>query len=72
MLKEIFNKARALKDNAIVAIKSKSAETYVDTGVKVLIAVVIGALILTLCYSLIEDEIMNPLIEAFGEAFENI
>ncbi len=72
MLKKLINKVCATKDKVVAIIKEKSAETYVDTGVKVLIAVVIGALILTLCYSLIEDEIMNPLIEAFGEAFENI
>ena len=34
------------------------AEAYVDTGVKILIAVVIGALLLTLLYALFNDTIM--------------
>ena len=72
MFKKLFDKIRNAKSKIVEFIKDKSAETYVDTGVKVLIAVVIGALILSLCYSLIEDEIMNPIIEAFATEFDNI
>ena len=35
-----------------------AAEAYVDTGVKVLIAVVLGALLLALLYALFNDTIM--------------
>ena len=38
------------------------AEAYVDTGVKILIAVVIGALLLGLLYSLF-NETMAPAVE---------
>ena len=46
------------------------AEAYVDTGVKVLIAVVIGALILTLLYALF-NEVMAPAVEERVEAMFN-
>ena len=46
------------------------AEAYVDTGVKVLIAVVIGALILTLLYALF-NEVMAPAVEQRVEAMFN-
>ena len=39
------------------------AEAYVDTGVKILIAVVIGALLLTLLYALFNDTIMPTVTE---------
>ena len=37
---------------------SRKAEGYVDTGVKVLIAVVVGALVLSLLYGLFNTTIM--------------
>ena len=45
------------------------AEAYVDTGVKVLIAVVIGALILTLLYALFNDIVMPTVFERVAELF---
>jgi hypothetical protein len=45
------------------------AEAYVDTGVKVLIAVVIGALILTLLYALFNDIIMPTVAARVIELF---
>ena len=47
---EIVAKAHAVLDGTV-------AEAYVDTGVKILIAVVIGALLLTLLYALFNDVI---------------
>ncbi|MBR3995312.1 MAG: hypothetical protein IKI97_08535 [Clostridia bacterium] len=49
-------KARAVLDGTV-------AEAYVDTGVKILIAVVIGALLLTLLYALFNDTIMPTVTE---------
>ena len=46
------------------------AEAYVDTGVKVLIAVVLGALILTLLYSLFNETIM-PTVKTRVEGLFN-
>ena len=54
MFKKIINKV-----NSIVAtIATKKAEGYVDSGVKILIAVVIGALLLAGLYTLFNTTIM--------------
>ena len=53
---EMMAKAHAVLDGTV-------AEAYVDTGVKILIAVVIGALLLTLLYALFNDTIMPTVIE---------
>lgn len=53
---EVMAKAHAVLDGTV-------AEAYVDTGVKILIAVVIGALLLTLLYALFNDTIMPTVTE---------
>ena len=53
---EMAAKAHAVLDSTV-------AEAYVDTGVKILIAVVIGALLLTLLYALFNDTIMPTVTE---------
>ena len=53
---EMMAKAHAVLDGTV-------AEAYVDTGVKILIAVVIGALLLTLLYALFNDTIMPTVTE---------
>lgn len=45
------------------------AEAYVDTGVKILIAVVIGALLLTLLYALFNTTIMPKVTEKVNGLF---
>ena len=62
MFKKIKDKVMSIKAKAVEVIETKTAETYVDTGVKVLIAVVIGALLLTLLYALFEDTIMPSVV----------
>ena len=69
MFKKIKDKVMSLKSKAVEVIESKTAETYVDTGVKVLIAVVIGALLLTLLYALFEDTIMPSVVGKVSELF---
>lgn len=70
----MFNKAKSFIQKRVQAVKDfcaekisqkaheildgTEAEAYVDTGVKILIAVVIGALLLTLLYVLFNDTIM--------------
>ena len=54
----ISNKANAIAIKAKCAFESKKAEGYVDSGVKILIAVVIGALLLAGLYALFESDIM--------------
>lgn len=56
-------KTAVIKANAHTTFVGTVAEAYVDTGVKILIAVVIGALLLTLLYALFNDTIMPSVTE---------
>ena len=58
IINSITNKFNTLAVSAQTAIANTRAEGYVDSGVKILIAVVIGALLLTGLYTLFEDTIM--------------
>ena len=51
------------------AIVSKKAEGYVDSGVKILIAVVIGALLLAGLYALFNTTIMPTVTKKVTELF---
>ena len=61
---EAVIKAKVIK--LLVGIR---AEAYVDTGVKILIAVVVGALLLTLIYGLFNATIMPAVETRIGELF---
>ena len=50
-------------------LKSKRGEGYVDTGVKILIAVVLGALVLTATYALMKDTVMKTAKEYICEKY---
>ena len=56
--------------NIVLYVKTNGAEGYVDTGVKVLISVVIGGLLLALLYTLFNETIMptvtTKVVELFG------
>ena len=54
----ITNKINSIAVSAKTAISNTRGEGYVDSGVKILIAVVIGALLLTGLYTLFDDTIM--------------
>ena len=69
MFKKIKDKVMSIKAKAVEVIETKTAETYVDTGVKVLIAVVIGALLLALLYAVFEDTIMPSVVTKVQELF---
>ena len=58
MFKKIANKVKSAVSTAKVAVMSRKAEGYVDSGVKILIAVVIGALLLGGLYLLFNGTIM--------------
>ena len=58
MFKKFANKVKAAVSTAKVAVMSHKAECYVDSGVKILIAVVIGALLLGGLYLLFNGTIM--------------
>ena len=58
MFKKIRNKVNSAIISAKCAVANKKAEGYVDSGVKILIAVVIGALLLGGLYTLFNSTIM--------------
>lgn len=58
MLTKIKNKVSSIAMKVYSTIANKKAEGYVDSGVKILIAVVIGALLLAGLYTLFNSTIM--------------
>ena len=58
MFKKIKNKVNSAIISAKCAVANKKAEGYVDSGVKILIAVVIGALLLAGLSTLFNTTIM--------------
>ena len=65
----IRSKFNALTTRAVVAVSNTKAEGYVDSGVKILIAVVIGALLLGLLYTLFNGTIMPTVTEKIEGLF---
>ena len=65
----IKNKATELTARAKTAISNVRAEGYVDSGVKILIAVVIGALLLAGLYTLFNTTIMPTVTQKITELF---
>ena len=61
LFQNIKNKANAAAVKVQTAVMSRKAEGYVDSGVKILIAVVIGALLLAGLYALFNTTIMPTL-----------
>ena len=70
IIKSITNKVYSLAVHARSAISNTRAEGYVDSGVKILIAVVIGALLLGGLYTLFDDTIMPTVTSEIQELFE--
>ena len=65
-IREKFNSVAA---RTVVAVSNVRAEGYVDSGVKILIAVVIGALLLTGLYTLFNTTIMPTVTEKITGLF---
>lgn len=63
------NTVNGLAIKAHSALTSKSGEGYVDSGVKILIAVVIGALLLGLLYTLTKTTIMGTVSTKISQLF---
>ena len=72
-MKKFFKKLNRKVDNAMInakcALESRKGEGYVDTGVKILIAVVLGALVLSLLYALINGTVMPKVTEKVNSIF---
>ena len=69
MFKKIRNKVNSAIFSAKCAVANKKAEGYVDSGVKILIAVVIGALLLGGLYTLFNTTIMPTVTAKITELF---
>ena len=69
MFNKIKEKATNIAVKAHCAIHNKKAEGYVDSGVKILIAVVIGALLLAGLYALFNTTIMPTVTSKVGDLF---
>ena len=63
------SKATEMAVHAKTAIENVKAEGYVDSGVKILIAVVIGALLLAGLYTLFNSTIMPTVTQKIQELF---
>ena len=70
MKKFIKNTVNSIRANAIrLAAPYRSGEGYIDTAVKILIAVVLGALLLAGLYALFGDVVMPTLNKRITEMF---
>ena len=69
MFKKIQNKVRSAASTVRATIANKKAEGYVDSGVKILIAVVIGALLLAGLYALFNTNIIPTLTTKINGLF---
>ena len=69
MFKKIQNKVHFAVSTVRANIASKKAEGYVDSGVKILIAVVIGALLLAGLYALFNTNILPTLTTKINGLF---
>ena len=69
LINSIKNKANSAIISARTVIESTSGEGYIDTGVKIIIGVVIGGVILAGLYLLFNSTIMPTLSTKIGEMF---
>ena len=69
MLKKIKEKFNSACARVAVAVSNHKAEGYVDSGVKILIAVVIGALLLAGLYALFNTTIMPTVTTKITDLF---
>lgn len=69
LLLNVKNQAAVTMLNARYIARSNSAEGFVDTAIKILIAVVIGALILAGLYALFGNTILPTLTQRIKEMF---
>ncbi len=58
-----------IAQKALALLRDKKGEGYVDSGVKILISVVIGSLLLTGLYALFQNNIMPSVTARITEMF---
>lgn len=69
MMNKVAGNMKVTTAKAAILLKDKKGENYVDTAVKILIAVVIGALLLAGLYALFGDVVMPTLTRRIQEMF---
>lgn len=69
MMKNVAGNVKAAAKKAAMLMKDTRGENYVDTAVKILIAVVLGALPLAGLYALFGDVVMPTLTQRIQEMF---
>lgn len=73
-MKKFFNKVQNTANGMVIkaktALENKKGEGYVDTGVKIIIAVVVGAVILGGLYALFDNVILPRLNTEIQEMFD--
>ena len=67
LFKKFSNKINSTAIKAKTAIENKTAEMYVDKGVGIIIAVVVGAAILAGVYALFKTTILPDMSSKVGE-----
>ena len=72
-MKKFMNTARNTVTLKVLSLKQKlserRAEGYVDTAIKILIAVVLGALLLAGLYALFNDTVLPTLVKRVQDMF---
>lgn len=69
MIKQATGNMKAAVRKTALLLKDNKGENYVDTAVKILIAVVLGALLLAGLYALFGDVVMPTLTQRIQEMF---
>lgn len=69
LIHSIRNKVNSIRTSAKTALTSKAGEGYIDTGVKIIIGVVIGGVILAGLYALFNTTIIPTLGTKISEMF---
>ena len=69
MMKKAAQNVKAVAVRAGMLMKDTKGENYVDTAVKILIAVVLGALLLAGLYALSGDVVMPTLTQRIQDMF---
>lgn len=69
MMKKAAQNVKAVAVRAGMLMKDTKGENYVDTTVKILIAVVLGALLLAGLYALFGDVVMPTLTQRIQDMF---
>lgn len=72
LIKNVITKIHEFSGRTRTILAAKCGEGYVDTGVKILIAVVLGALILGGLYSLFSETVLPSVVERVTNLFNYV